>query len=211
MKHLKILGPAAVAAMALTALIGVSSSSAAELCSTNTSPCTGTIYGSSTSISANLKAGTTSRLTSNFGAITCKKSTMAGKTTNGEGHGEITTVSFTGCTDPFGGSCTFNSVNPPFTVSTAATGGGNGTITTTATEAHETEGKNPGMTVTCTGIGLNCTYSRAEMTLNVTGGNPATILAENESLEFTAGGFCPSETSWDYEYEITAPKPLFLE
>ena len=43
MKHLKMLGLALLAAAALTALLGAGTASATELCSTNTSPCTGTM------------------------------------------------------------------------------------------------------------------------------------------------------------------------
>lgn len=209
MKHLKMLGVAAVAAMGLMAFIGAGTASATELCSTNTSPCTGTKYLSGTSVSAQLKSGTSAVLTSSITTVTCKKSTVTGKTTSSGGKGvavsgEITGLTFTECTTTNGTACTVNSVNKNYSASIVATGGGNGTLTV----KKGTGAGNPGASVQC-GFLINCTFTAAEPALSVTGGNPAIAKANAIPLE-RSGGICPSEAKWDAEYEVTAPKPLFI-
>jgi hypothetical protein len=72
MKYLKMLGLAAVAAMALTAVLGASSASAATfLCKTNANPCP-EHYPTGTTLSGSLEPGFHSTLTSNLRQITRK-------------------------------------------------------------------------------------------------------------------------------------------
>jgi hypothetical protein len=209
MKYLKMLGLAAVAAMALTALLGAGSASAAtflckaelkeEKCAEH--------YPSGTAISASLVTGTTARLTTNIGTVTCKKSTVGGKTTSTEAHGEITSLTFTECTDPFGNPCTVKAVNTPYTASAATavagTPTGNGTMTISTKSAGP-----PGATVEC-GSWMNCKFTNSPIVLDVIGGAPAKIIASKETLN-REGGFCPSESFWDAEYTVTAPNPLYI-
>jgi hypothetical protein len=205
MKHLKILGLALVAALAVMALAGAASASAKSiLCSTNTNPCTGTKYGTGTKLTSNLKSGTVATLTTSIGNVVCKKSTVSGVTTNGEGTGEITGLTFTECS--LGStSCTVSAVNLKYSA-TAITGtGGNGTLTVTPGSGIG----NPGASVVC-GSFINCTFSSSDISLGVTGGNPAIISANGVVLN-RSGGICPSTSTWDAEYEVTSPKPLFLE
>jgi len=205
MKHIKMMGLAIVAALALTAIAGAATASAsAVLCSTNTDPCTGTKYGSGTKISAQLKSGTHATLTTSTTNVTCTKSTVAGSTNTAEGHGEISTFSFSGCTTSSGTACTVKAVNLNYTATANPSGGGNGTLTV----SPGPKGGNPGASVEC-GALINCTFTVSSITLGVTGGNPATIVANNEPLERT-GGFCPSTANWHATYEVTSPKPLFL-
>jgi hypothetical protein len=201
MKYLKILGLAAIAALALTAVAGAGTASAAKLCKNVT--CT-EHYPSGTVLSSKLKTGTNALLTSSFGTVTCKKSTVGGKTTSTEAHGEITSFTFTECTDPFGSPCTVKAVNLSYTAKGAATGSGNGTLTV----SPKAGGGNPGAHVEC-GSFMNCTFTVSSITLAVTGGAPATITANKEPL-LREGGFCPSEAFWDATYEVTAPSPLFI-
>jgi hypothetical protein len=202
MKHIQTMGLAIVAALALMAIVGAASASAsAVLCSTNTSPCTGTKYGSGTKISAQLKSGTHATLTTSITDVTCTKSTVGGVTNTAEGHGEITSFTFSGCTAASNGStCTVKTLNLNYT---ATANPGSLTIT------PGPKGGNPGATVECPGALINCTFTTSSITLGVTGGNPAIISASNESLQ-REGGFCPSEAKWDATYEVTSPKPLFL-
>jgi hypothetical protein len=208
MRYLKMLGFAAVAAMALTAVLGAGSASAATfLCKNSTSPCT-EHYPSGTAISMSLATGTTARFTTNLGSVTCKKSTLGGKTTSTEAHLEITSFTFTECTDPFGSPCTVKAVNLSYTANlTTATPGvvtGNGIMTFTP----KAGAGNPGATVEC-GSFMNCKFTNSLIVLDVIGGAPATILANKESLN-REGGICPSESFWDATYIVTAPNPLYV-
>ncbi len=205
-----MLGLAAVAAMALMAFIGAGSASASELCSTNTAPCTGTMYPEKTAISAKLKGSTVATLTTSTGTVRCAKSTVGGETTNtgttGEAvFGTITSLTFTECKLAFFFTCSIASVGLPATAEVAATGGGKGSMTVTEDGSGE-----PGATVECFGGGLNCTFTTPDITLDVNGGNPAIVVASQEEL-VAEGTECPTEVSkWDAEYEVTAPKPLFV-
>jgi len=204
MRHTKMIGLALVAALAVMAMAGAASASAAAtLCSTNTSPCTGTVYGSGTKISSQLKSGTVATLTTSIGNVVCKKSSVGGATTNTTGHGEISTLSFTECSLGTT-SCTVKAVNLNYTAESFASGGGNGTLTISPKAGLGS----PGASVEC-GSFINCTFTSSDLVLDVTGGNPATIIAKEEELTRT-GGLCPSSSKWDAEYEVTAPKPLFL-
>ena len=205
MKYLKMLGLAAVAAMALMAF-GAGTASATKLCSTNTNPCTGTVYGKGTAIKTQLQAGTIANLTTSTGNVTCTTSSIEGKTTSGGGgtgvpvEGEITSLKFSSCTlDVFGSpSCTVTATGIPTKVEANATSNGNGTLSTGSA----------GATVNCAGW-INCTFTAPGILLTVTGGNPAHVTATQEVLA-GSGVLCPSEARWDATYEVTAPKPLFL-
>jgi hypothetical protein len=205
MKPLKLLGLALVAALAAMALAGTTSVSAkAILCSTNTNPCTGTKYGTGTKFIGNLKAGTVSTLTTSIGNVVCKKSTIRGATTNAEGHGELTSLTFTECA--LGSTtCEVKAVNLNYTVTFIPTGGGNGDLTITP----KAGGGNPGASVVC-GSFINCTFSSSHIVLRLIGGNPAILIAQEVELS-RSGGLCPSISKWDAEYEVTSPKPLFPE
>jgi hypothetical protein len=207
MKYLKMLGVAAIAALGLMAF-GAGSASATELCSTNTSPCTGTKYNSGTAVTSQLKSGTQATLTTNITNVHCKKSTVAGSTTSSGGKGlavtgTITNLTFTECATTGGTACTVTTLNKPYAASIVATGGGNGTLQVTSGGSG-----NPGATVVC-GFLINCTFSTASAVLGVTGGNPAIAKANGIALA-RQGGLCPSQSLWDAEYEATSPKPLFV-
>jgi hypothetical protein len=208
MKQVKMLGLAGVVALGLTAMAGASTASATELCSTNTSPCTGTVYTSGTAVSAQLKAGTVATLTNDISNVICQKSTAAGKTTSTSGNavtGTITSLGFTDCKTASGVPCaTVDTLNIPYAASITATVSGNGTLTVTKDLSGD-----PGVTVECASL-INCTFSTASASLGVTGGNPA--IAKANGIALTKKGItCPIATPhWDAEYEVTAPKPLFI-
>jgi hypothetical protein len=209
MKYLKMLGLAAVAALALTAVLGAGSASAATfLCKTNANPCP-EHYPTGTAFSGSLEPGLHSTLITNLGHVTCKKSAVSGKTTTTEGHGEITSLTYTECTDPFGNPCTVKAVNLPYTVDITTTTAGvvnsNGLMTVTP-KAGGTG--NPGAIVEC-GSFMNCKFTSSALKLHVTGGAPATLFANKVPLN-REGGFCPSESFWDASYNITAPSPLYV-
>jgi len=211
MKHLKVLGLAAVAAMALMAIVGAGTASASELCSTNTAPCTGTKYGQDTTISAQLKSGTVAFLTNSISNVACKKSTVLITTTNAGTTGEPVKgqapspngLTFSECSTASGTACTVTVQNLAYNGTLTATTKGNGTLTVQSGGSGD-----PGATVVC-GFLINCTFSTASATLSFTGGSPAVAAANGISLS-RSGGFCPSTSTWDAEYEVTSPKPLFI-
>lgn len=204
MKHLKMMGLAIVAALAVMAMAGAGTASASgTACTTNTTPC-GSLLANGTKITAQLKAGTDAVLTTNIGNVTCLKSTVGGVlNTANPAHGEITSLTFTECTLN-GNICTVKATPPPYTVTGIATGGGNGDLTIT----QKTGGNVPGASVEC-GIFINCTFSSGDITLGFTGGTPPIIKAASVPLS-RSGGICPSTSLWDAEYEMTSPKTLFL-
>jgi hypothetical protein len=198
MSRIKIVGLGILAALALLLIPGAASAPAsAVLCSTNTFPCTGTKYGTGTKISTQLKWGTVAMFTTPSTNVTCAKATLGGSTNTSEGHGEITTFGFSSCVTDLGTPCTLSALGLPYT---ATFNPGSLTISW--------KSMNPAIGVDCGSL-IKCTFSFSSLTLGVTGGNPATIVANNESLE-RFGVFCPSSANFHATYEVTAPKPLFL-
>lgn len=202
MKHIKILALCLLGALAAMALAGAGTASATKLCSVNTSPCpAGNTYGKGTSIKTQLVAGTKSVMSSGFVTITCTESSMNGKTTSEGGAGavtgEITSVTWKGCTSGLG-SCTASSLKTPWPAEVTGSGG-NGTMSV----------KNAAGKFTCGGT--TCEYEASKASVSITGGNPARAKASNVSFSKIGGGFlCSSTASWTSEYEVTAPNPLFV-
>src|SRR4051794_27011986 len=83
MKHLKMLGLAAVAAAALMAFAAAGSASAAVLCKTNTNPCTSK-WTVGTKIEYSLKSGTSAIWKGTPGEVlkTCTNAKLTGEITN---------------------------------------------------------------------------------------------------------------------------------
>jgi len=206
-----MLSLAAVAAAALMALVGVGSASAAELCSTSTTPCSGTKYLSGTTFHAELESGTLATLTNSISNVTCEKSTVAGKTTSNGGSGttitgEITGLTFTSnCKTASGTACTVTVINLPY----PATISGGGTAEGSKSTLTVSDPSGAGATVVC-GFLINCTFTTTDATLTVTnqpGGTPTVSASVNLSR---SGGFCPSTSTWDAAYIIDSPDPLFV-
>jgi len=201
MKYLKMLGLVAALAMA-TMAFGAGTASATKLCSVNTSPCpAGNTYGKGTSIKTQLVPGTNSTMSSGFVTVTCSESTMSGKTTSEGGSGavtgEISSATWKSCTSSLG-SCTASALKTPWPAEVTGSGG-NGTLSV----------QHPGAKFTCGGT--TCEYEASKASISVTGGNPAKAKASSISFTKIGGGFlCSSTASWSGEYEVTAPKPLFI-
>ena len=106
MKYVKVLGLAAVAAMALMAFLGASTASATVLCKTQlTSGCAaaGWAYPSGTLISASLEASATLETTGGTPIVTCETGLVEGSTTNAGSSadtvdGNLSKLEFGGCT-----------------------------------------------------------------------------------------------------------------
>lgn len=216
MKYLKMLGLAALA-VASMAFIGVGSASATELCSTTTNPCTSP-YGVGTVIAG---SSTNATLTSSLGNVVCSGSSMEGKTTSQGSsktnvEGTIEKVSFSGCTltTPFGGgihNCSVTPINTPWkaVVATEITGvvNDNGLMTVSSDGNGE-----PGAKVDCGASVLRCQFTASSIVLNVNGGTSPTVVAKEEPLNRAVyeGGLCPSTSTWDANYSITKPTPLYV-
>ena len=200
MKHLKALGAAILAAMALLALGGASSAQATVLCSTTATPC-----GSSwhvTTVHEVLDAGVTIRLIFVSIKITCTGATRhttitptgSSTTTAGGtiGAGELT---WSGCSNTMhtlaGGTLEYHHI----------AGTDNATVTA------------KGLEITATLSGVSCTYGAGAGVDfgTLTGGSPAK-LDVRATLAKVAGSFlCPSSGELEGTYEITSPSGVYVE
>jgi hypothetical protein len=193
MKHLKMLGLAAIAALGLMAFVGAGTASATKLCTD--SGCT-TVYPANTTIHAVLKS--TAKLTSGGSTIAeCEESTVHGTAT--ENNVTWVVIHFT--------VLTWNRCNQ--TTDTIV----QGTIelmTTTEGKA-EVRGKNSEVTVQI--FGVSCTYGTGEGTnLGTVSSGSAPVLKISTTVTKTAGGFlCPATAGWDAEYELTEPHAVFIQ
>jgi hypothetical protein len=201
MKYIKMLGIAALAALAVMAVVGTGTAAA------NTKVCknaAGTeCYAAGTKISA---TSTHAVLTTNLTNVTCTSSTVGGLLTNTSGHGEITSFTFSGCIATSNGSaCTVKTLNLPYTA-TATSEGGKDVLTV----SPKAGGGNPGAQVSCPGAFIECTFTTPHIVLDVSDSTqPAQIHAVKEPLN-RSGGFCPSESFWDATYNVTQPNPLYI-
>jgi hypothetical protein len=207
-------GVLAIAAGVVVCLLGSisTSASATELCSTNTTPCSGTRYLAGTTVTTKLKAGTEMVFTNSLANITCKGSTVTGTTSTSGGEGSATFVSgvisgntFSECSAG-GISCTLSAVNlnyqfrwgsfllpNPVTLGTILKGTGPG---------------EPSVLVNCGSLIKGCQFS-GQVAYGMVEGSPAVAVTSGNS-RVTSGETCPGEVKWDAEYEVTAPNPLFL-
>jgi len=217
MRYMKMLGLAVVAALALTALAGVGSASATTLCKKTVSPCpAGETYALGTVIEGHTSSVTLETTEGLFNpVITCATSTFSGKTTSVTASptsltGSIERLTFTGCIDSVAaGFCSTVVANLPLTahITTAgASSSGNGTLTLTGFE----------ITFLCHAMGTSsfgvdhCRY-KGEVVMGLTGGTPASALANNQTLTKSGGDFgCPNKADWTAKYTITKPSPLFV-
>jgi hypothetical protein len=201
MKYLKILGLAAVAAMALMAF-GAGTASATKLCKNNlsTTACS-EHYGVGTVVEGTLTGSAVLETLGGSTIDTCTGSTMSGKTSNTAATGEevkgsIETLSWTGCTFPTS------------TVTKGAldighiSGTDNGTLTATNTE----------VTIN-SGIFGHCIYGAPATGLDlgtVIGGHPPKITINAIVPLIKGEGFCPTEARWTASYTVTKPTMFWV-
>jgi len=136
MKQLKVL-ILALAVVGVLMAVGAGTASATALCSTATSPCTGTKYAAGTEVKSNLKEGTEAVITAGFATLKCTGSTMNWKVSNAGGsgitvRGQNQTVTLTGC------NCTVTVLVPG------------------ESEVHYTSGSSATITILGTSITINC-------------------------------------------------------
>jgi hypothetical protein len=211
MTYLKMLGLAALGAMALTAVIGPGSASASVLCSTKSSPCTGTIYPNGQAIKMQLKTGTVATLDTAVTDITCSTASIQGKITVAgtpfaNATGEITMYAFAGCQTTGGTACILSiSTKAPYHFAVDYTSGGNGTFTLEAGAG----GQDPGLSFVC-GPEFNCKFTNLLMSHSLTGGEPATVVANKIPMARTGLSCPPLTPTWSAQYEVTEPNSLFV-
>ena len=206
MKHLKILGLAAVAALGLMALVGAGTASATTLAT----DAAGTIhYTKGTVIDSSLKPGTSATLEETGGGViaTCTESTVRGtlqdpvvKT------GEVEYVSGTWITGPIDEitwkSCSQTTDNLSL---------GSLEIMKTGADEGEVVGKNSSVTLSV--FGVSCVYgtSAEGNKLGTIKGGEAPELVINAVLPKKEGGFlCPGSGRWTATYIATEPHAIHI-
>ena len=211
MRFLKIIGIAAVAAMAMTAVAGVGTAPAVtKLCAqvdgTNGNGCPGQKREPGSNVHIEAKA-TNTTLTTSITNFTCAQSVMtlqANTSTNEEPStsitGAVTGLSFTGCKTNSGTSCTVQVLG--------LTEGGTypshflGTVDglTDDSRLQVTGGK---ASFVC-GFLINCTFWTNNAILNGANGTPTTLSASKVKT-IPEGGFCPVTAEWDATYSVVTP------
>jgi hypothetical protein len=201
MKYLKALGLAAVAAMALTALIGVGSASATVLCKTALSEgCAGVWdYPAGTEIDLSLEGSTSTRGTNGELLDTCTEGTIKGATTNTGGPSETVTSK---SSELWSRNCTTTTVSlAPGSLEIHWKEGTNGTLTVKGTEVTKMIGS------------VSCVYGPAAGGVDLgtlTGGSPATVDVEAVLPKLSGGFLCPADVVWNGAYLVTTPQPLYV-
>lgn len=176
------------------------------LCKENKVPCAETQrYAAGTELKAALAEGTQSELLTNLGTVKCKESSLKAKTTAEAGEplaGEITALSIASCT--LGETkCTTSVEHPPYATTLESPGLGSGTLI-----LGEGKGGKPSFLVECGGA-FTCKFLPPK--LAVKGGGPAKLTSSYEvGREKPPGGLCPATSTWNVEYTISEPSPLFV-
>lgn len=213
MKYMKMLGLAAIAAMALTAFVLAGPASATVLCKNNTVPCTN-IYPAGTAITATQEGSSVIETTAGETLVTCTENELKGKTENKGGEMEtvripISAFLWVGCTaitvSYENENGTFGSLEVHHIVGSKT----NGTLT----------GKETRFTTTI--FGVSCVYS------NGAGADVGTLTASAEiepekfaqaTIDINAifskieGGFlCPSTVRYTASYKMTQPAQMLVK
>lgn len=199
MKYVKMIGLAAVAAMALMAFAGASTASATEICTVNSFPCPA---GSAiTELKLSKDPNTSPVLETTSGSVqdTCTGATAEGAVTQGSATktvvGPHVNLGFTGCTNE-------TTVNNAATceLEAHASGGGNATVTA------------KGCTVTVN-LGVNCHFGAgAGITLGEFVGGTTKTIAVNTvvSLVDENSFLCPTSARWTAWYIVTNHSAVYF-
>jgi hypothetical protein len=187
-----VLVGAVTALLALTA----SSASATVLCKSTTTPCQ-SAYGIGSKVDASLSSGSSFRLEYEGSTLaTCTGGTIKGQTTTAGGELEavnatVESLSWTGC------SQTTHTLKAGELVISHNSGTDDGLVEFKGTE------------VTFATLGVTCTYRPATGTLK---GGESPSIEISAMAKKTAGSFvCPTEAKWVAKYEVTEPKPIYVE
>jgi hypothetical protein len=195
MKYVKMLGLAAVAAMALMAF-GAGTASATTLFTDQAKTIK---YPKGTTLHSTLAAGNSATLTSGGSTIaTCTISTVHATQDNETGAtvtGTVTKIVWEGCSQT-----THTISTGKLHISHIAGGATNGTVTSS------------GANVTVQIFGVSCTYGTGEGThLGTLVGGASPHLTIATTVTKTAGGFlCPNTAGWDATYVVTTPHAAWV-
>lgn len=213
MRHLKMLGLAAVAALAVMALVGAGSASASVLCKVKPSAENKCPAGETLPKGTAIEGTSSHAELVNTGKpnVLCEASSVGGTTTSAGSSkenvkGSITTLTFTKCKTTSGTivSCTVNAQGLPYSAEVLSSAVvGNGTMNVSKGKAS----------VSC-GFGiLQCVFGAPSLSLAVTGGNPAMVVANEATMTLEKeSGFeeCPSSSNWNATYTVTNPTALWV-
>lgn len=206
MKYARLIGLAAVAALAMTMLAGVGSASAAKtaLCeSAADSPYCASEdrYAGGTALEASAGDAT---ISTNVGSIECSGSSLEGETGASSGEPlpvEVAAWTLSDC--KLGGTtCTVTSEGSSYSASLSWTGSDDGTLAVGAGG----EGA-PRWGIKC-GWLVNCTFS-FEPDLEASGGSPAALAAGAEPMS-REGGICPKTAAFSAGYAVSSPQPAHV-
>jgi hypothetical protein len=196
MKHLKMLGLAAIAALGLMALVGAGTASATTL-STDSA---GTVkYAVGQEIHSTLKSGTSALLETTGGS---KIATCTGSTTKGSIEGSNTGTSVGGAISVLTWEgCSQTTDNLAL---------GSLAILKNGTDEGSVIGT--GSKVTLGVFGVSCVYGTGEgTTLGTLKGGTTPELKISATLPKIEGGFlCPGAGIWTAEYIVTTPHALHI-
>jgi hypothetical protein len=204
----KLLGLATAVAMSATALIGPSSASAVTLCRANQNPCSIFLRYQEPTLEGSLVAETSSVIAATP-QVTCGTSNVtiaAGGSGTNPLMGKLTGLMFGNCLGIKMEMCEQAPIGLSYEVAITAAGGGNGTVSVEAGEGA------PRFKVYCAEQLLSCIFAAnmEVMELALNGGNPATLVANEEPLTLQEGSPGCSETAtWTATYSLT-PTPLFV-
>jgi hypothetical protein len=194
MKHVKMLGLAAVAAAALMAFVGAGTASA-RVCSTATTPCT-SAWATPIAMEFSLKKETSARLTTTSGETldTCTSSTVSGSLTSNPASA---TSTGTNSKITWGGCTVLTETILPGALTVTAGSGGAGNVSADAK-----------IEVTVN-VFSSCFYGVESGTSLGTiseGTGTAAVFTANAVAKKLNGGFlCPETTKWVAEYVLTKP------
>lgn len=205
MKHFKMLGLVAAAAMTMLAFAGSGTASATVLCKVSASPCpAGQDYPAGTALHAVLSkpafVDEIYDLTEKEFSFECPQQTISGKTENTGGAAQtvsmpISELKWLECPRQF-------QMPVLGALEIHYTSAGNGTVTL----------KNFSYTTVIAGA-YHCTYDSGSGVHfgTITGGSPATI-AVSAAIPRTSGNIivCPSEIRWTANLSLTTPTPLYV-
>jgi hypothetical protein len=196
MTCLKIVGISVIAAIAITASIGVGSASAVTTCKENTSPCPAAkTYPAGTFFWAKLLTGKEAKFTGTLTAQ-CTSSGPKEKLTAESANplpGELLELTFGGCS----GCTTVASEGVPYSTEIVTTAGGNGTLTLNKIKIK----------LSGCALGTTCTATAKAASLAFTGavgGNEANdpmITANNVPLEVSGIG-CGTASTFNASYYV---------
>jgi len=201
MKYLKIIGLAAVAAMALTAFVGAGTASAQTLY-TYTTPSANTAIEVGTELVSSLEKETSALLKDTLGGVndTCTGSEVKGKiATNvtGDAGGAVSSLAFTGCSHT-----TDVLANGELEIKNIA-GTTNGTVVSRGAR----------VTIKSTIFGVSCVANTGEGTTigTLTGAKAHTAKATMDiSAVITLDNSC-GDSTWTGKYEVTSPVGLTVD